>query len=425
MLKFMNKCLILCWLFVVTTSFAGADKSRAESFNKCKKCGTKYSRDVKYCGKDGSKLAETQNSSICPKCRQKVVPGEVFCRADGERIVTVEEVRVNEQKRLEDRVKAVEHFKEGNTFLDSENYGKALEEYKKAVELYENIPRLQYNIGLLYGKIGKHKDAIKHLKNYWKLSPDAEDIDRIITKIAILETMSVPSAASGKELDFSSAIEIVKNTANSKEYTLEMFFKNKVSIPAVKDLGWEVDKVYGDYIVKRTIQVDGLRSPTIYKWRVSGKGIVVPLNGHAIGITFLDANGDRITKQKKVTRQSNSAFNESYKDWQPYKDYLQLPDSYHSPTMEKTYKDSYEAEKAVKNLQCSKGGTLNQYFSKIPKAPLDDLGWNVFQAEAGIDVVRTFLLNPSESLETLEYKWNVDPTGKVRAINEEARGITK
>jgi len=49
------------------------------------------------------------------------------------------------------------------------------------------MPRLQYNIGLLYGKIGKHKVAIKHLRNYCKLSPDAEDIDGIITKIAILQ----------------------------------------------------------------------------------------------------------------------------------------------------------------------------------------------------------------------------------------------
>ena len=123
--------------------------------------------------------------------------------------------------------------------------------------------------------------------------------------------------------------------------------------------------------------------------------------------------------------QSNSAFKESYKDWQPYKDYLRLPDGYHSPAMEKSYKDSYEAEKIVKYLPCSKGGTLDQYFSKKPKPPLEDLGWNEFPGENGVDVVRTFLLNPSESLETLEYKWHVDSTGKVKAINDEAIGITK
>ena len=187
MLRFLNKYLILGLLFVAATSFAETEPSKAELYNECPTCGTKYSYDIKFCGKDGGKLVETQKSSICPKCNQKGVPGEVFCRVDGEKLVTVEEAKVNEQKLLEDRQKAVEHFKEGNTFLDSEDYGKALEEYKKAVELYENIPRLQYNIGLLYGKIGKHKDAIKHLRNYCKLSPDAEDIDGIITKIAILQ----------------------------------------------------------------------------------------------------------------------------------------------------------------------------------------------------------------------------------------------
>ena len=179
--------LLLCLLFVAATSFAETEPSKAELYNECPKCGTKYSYDIKFCGKDGSELVETQKSSMCPKCKQKGVPGEVFCRVDGEKLVTVEEAKVNEQKLLEDRQKAVEHFKEGNTFLDSEDFGKALAEYKKAVELYENIPRLQYNIGLLYGKIGKHKDAIKHLRKYRKLSPDAEDSDKILTKIAILQ----------------------------------------------------------------------------------------------------------------------------------------------------------------------------------------------------------------------------------------------
>ena len=187
MLRSLNKYLILCWLFVASTSFAETEPSKAELYNECPTCGTKYSYDIKFCGKDGGKLVETQKSSMCPKCKQKGVPGEIFCRVDGEKLVTVEEAKVNEQKLLEDRQKAIEHFKEGNTFLDSEDYGKALEEYIKADELYENIPRLQYNIGLLYGKIGKHKVAIKHLRNYCRLSPDAEDIDGIITKIAILQ----------------------------------------------------------------------------------------------------------------------------------------------------------------------------------------------------------------------------------------------
>ncbi len=187
MLKFLNKYLILCWIFVAATSFAETGKSKAELVNECPECGTKYSYDIKFCGKDGSKLVETQKSSICPKCKQKGVPGEAFCRADGEKLVTIEEAEINEQKIIENRQKAIEHFKEGNTFLDSEDYGKALAEFKKAIALYEDIPRLQYNIGLLYGKLGKHKDAIKHLRKYCNLSPDAEDRDKVLTKITVLQ----------------------------------------------------------------------------------------------------------------------------------------------------------------------------------------------------------------------------------------------
>jgi hypothetical protein len=101
----------------------------------------------------------------------------------------------------------------------------------------------------------------------------------------ITNTSNTVSFQSKAQIDSSSAVEIVKNTTSSKGCTLEIFFKNKVSIPAVNDLGWGVNKAYGDFIVKKTIQVGGLRSPTIYKWRVSGNGIVSPLNGHAIGAT--------------------------------------------------------------------------------------------------------------------------------------------
>jgi|TARA_B100001971_G_C17908287_1_gene391551 hypothetical protein len=81
------------------------------------------------------------------------------------------------------------------------------------------------------------------------------------------------------------AIDIVKNTTSSKGNTLEIFFKKKVSIPAVKDLGWKVNKVKGGFIVEKKIHVDGLNSPTTYKWLVSDKDIIEPLNGHALGAT--------------------------------------------------------------------------------------------------------------------------------------------
>ncbi|OHC04536.1 MAG: hypothetical protein A3H23_03055 [Planctomycetes bacterium RIFCSPLOWO2_12_FULL_40_19] len=187
MLKFLNKYLMFCWLFMAATSFAETDQAITELYNECPKCGTKYSYDIKFCGKDGTKLVETQKSSVCPKCKKAGVPGEEFCREDGERLITIEERIINEQKLLENKTKALEHFGEGNKFSDNSEFDKALEEYRKAVDLYPDIPKLQYNIGWLYGKIGMHKEAIEHLRNYCTLAPEAEDVDEVITRIAVLQ----------------------------------------------------------------------------------------------------------------------------------------------------------------------------------------------------------------------------------------------
>ena len=219
--------------------------------------------------------------------------------------------------------------------------------------------------------------------------------------------------------DWERAEKIVKNLPCSKGGTIDQHLTKKADIHALEDLGWHVYPRKDGFEVERKLLLDQ-RMSLLYKWHVDKSGKAKPLNGKAIGIT----------KEKVVTKQSNPAFKKSYKDWQPYKDYLRLPDSYHSPAMEKSYKDAYEAEKIVKNLPCSEGGTLDQYFSKKPKPLLEDEGWNEFPGENGVYVVRTFydvrnlLLNPSEPLETLEYKWHVDSTGKVKAINDKAIAIT-
>lgn len=187
MLKFLNKYLMFYWLFMAATSFAETDQAISELYSECPKCGTKYSYDIKFCGKDGTKLVETQKSSVCPKCKKAGIPGEEFCREDGEKLITIEERIINEQKLLENKTKALEHFDEGNKFSDNREFDKALEEYRKAVDLYPDIPKLQYNIGWLYGKIGMHKEAIEHLRNYCTLAPEAEDVDNVITRIAVLQ----------------------------------------------------------------------------------------------------------------------------------------------------------------------------------------------------------------------------------------------
>lgn len=179
--------LILCLFFAASTALGEENQPKEELYNECPECGTKYSYDIKFCGKDGSKLDNTHKSSVCQKCKKAGVPGEEFCREDGERLITIEERIVKEQTLHENRIKAAKHYENGNKFSDSEEYDKALKEYKKAVDLYPELPKLQYNIGWLYGKIGMHKEAIEHLRNYCDLAPEAEEVDKTITMIAVLQ----------------------------------------------------------------------------------------------------------------------------------------------------------------------------------------------------------------------------------------------
>ena len=181
--------LILCWFFIAATALGEENLSKEGSYNKCPECGTKYSNDIKFCGKDGTELVSTQKGLICPKCKKAGVPGEKFCREDGGKLISIVQIIENKQKLLENKKKAYKHFKEGNKFSDNKEYDKALKEYEKAIALYPDLPNLQYNTGWLYGKIGAQEKAIKHLRSYVMLVPDASDIDKIVSYIAVLQSI--------------------------------------------------------------------------------------------------------------------------------------------------------------------------------------------------------------------------------------------
>ncbi len=146
--------LILCLFFAASTALGEENLSKEGSYNKCPECGTKYSNDIKFCGKDGTELVSTQKGLICPKCKKAGVPGEKFCREDGGKLISIVQIIEDKQELLENKEKASKHLKEGNNFSDNKEYDKALKEYEKAIALYPDLPNLQYNTGWLYGKIG-------------------------------------------------------------------------------------------------------------------------------------------------------------------------------------------------------------------------------------------------------------------------------
>lgn len=184
------KKIILTFILIcfsnVFTAFGETNQSEKEFFNKCPECKSEYPREVKFCGKDGSRLIETLKGLICLKCNKPGIAGENFCREDGGKLITIEESIANKQEQVEKKLKAEEHFAIGNKFSDKNDIGKAMEEYNKAIDIYPGIPDLQYNIGRLYGKLGAQEKAIKHLRKYCALKPGAVDLDEVVTYIALL-----------------------------------------------------------------------------------------------------------------------------------------------------------------------------------------------------------------------------------------------
>lgn len=181
--------LVLCVGLLVASISAEEKQPNREMVNTCPKCGTKYSNSVKFCGKDGSELIISEKLSTCSVCGKSGLPGEEFCREDGGKLLTAEEAIANEQKHLKDKSEAWKHLKKADTFSDDNKFDKALGEYKKALDLYPDIPELQFNIAWLYGKIGAPEKAIEHFGNYCVLQPDAEDRDKVLLKMSVLQSI--------------------------------------------------------------------------------------------------------------------------------------------------------------------------------------------------------------------------------------------
>ncbi len=82
-----------------------------------------------------------------------------------------------------------------------------------------------------------------------------------------------------------------------------------------------------------------------------------------------------------------------------------------------------QAEAFVKNLPCSRGGTVSQFLTKKIGIPsIEDLGWHVHPKEDGFEVER--LLLTRQKIES-KYIWHVYKNGKVKPVNGKAIGITK
>jgi hypothetical protein len=82
-----------------------------------------------------------------------------------------------------------------------------------------------------------------------------------------------------------------------------------------------------------------------------------------------------------------------------------------------------QAEAFVKNLPCSRGGTVGRFLTKKAEIPsVEDLGWKVYPKEDGFEVERILLTR--QKIES-KYRWYIYKNGKVKPLNNKAIGITK
>jgi len=86
-------------------------------------------------------------------------------------------------------------------------------------------------------------------------------------------------------------------------------------------------------------------------------------------------------------------------------------------------KDGKQAEAFVRNLPCSRGGTVEQFLTKKTEIPsVEDMGWKVYPKEDGFEVERVLLTR--QKIES-KYRWHIYKSGKVKPLNAKAIGITK
>lgn len=109
---------------------------------------------------------------------------EVEQKAKGYTIAAINKEYLNDRlkntKEAESKEKLKFHYNMGLAYDEGRRYKDALSEYRKALKFAADDPDVHYNLAIIYDEhlIDKRR-AVKHFEAYLKLSPDAEDIDKV------------------------------------------------------------------------------------------------------------------------------------------------------------------------------------------------------------------------------------------------------
>lgn len=78
-------CVIVLCLPLIPILHAGESASKAMT-KKCPTCNKIYSEDTKFCGEDGTKLAESPVKMICPDCKKEGAQGKNSVKSTGKNL---------------------------------------------------------------------------------------------------------------------------------------------------------------------------------------------------------------------------------------------------------------------------------------------------------------------------------------------------
>jgi ankyrin repeat protein len=106
------------------------------------------------------------------------------------------------------------------------DYEAAIEEFEQAARLAPDWPEVYYNLGLIQEKAEKYGDAVKNLRQYLMLVPDASDAESVKSLINKLEYMAEKEAGVKKVYEM---MTMTSDSFEKDEYQRKLIEKRKLS----------------------------------------------------------------------------------------------------------------------------------------------------------------------------------------------------
>lgn len=153
---------------------------------------------------------------------------------------------------------AASHLLNGQAFIASGDFERAIAEFEAAEKLDGSLPRLQYSRGLAYQQLGRNKEALTAFENELRLRPDD-----FLTLYYVAYLNEADGNLAEAERNLSAAMKLVADSPDANALLAKILFKKGKAAEAVAPLEFAVGKSPGDadrrYLLARIYQQLGRR----------------------------------------------------------------------------------------------------------------------------------------------------------------------